>query len=139
MASITFNTEDVSFALTSKLSLKTWIKQVIASYGKKLGAINYIFCSDEYLLAMNQQYLQHDEYTDIITFDYSENNVVSGDIFISIERIRENAEERAISFDLELRRVMVHGVLHLLGLKDKSEQEAGMMRSAEDQALKGWN
>lgn len=88
---------------------------------------------------MNQQYLQHDEYTDIITFDYSENNVVSGDIFISIERIRENAEERAISFDLELRRVMVHGVLHLLGLKDKSEQEAGMMRSAEDQALKGWN
>jgi probable rRNA maturation factor len=88
---------------------------------------------------MNRQYLQHDEYTDIITFDYTEDNVVSGDIFISIERIRENAEERAITFDLELKRVMIHGVLHLLGLKDKTDQEAAKMRSAEDQALKLWN
>lgn len=139
MATISFHTEDVSFELSSKLLLKSWIKEVISLHGKKQGPIHYIFCSDEYLLGMNRQYLQHDEFTDIITFDYTEKNLVSGDIFISIERIRENANERSIEFDMELRRVMIHGVLHLLGLKDKTDQEAAKMRSAEDQALKLWN
>lgn len=135
MASISFHTEDISFEVSSKLALKNWIKAVIDFHKKKQGPINYIFCSDEYLLGMNRQYLQHDEYTDIITFDYSESELVSGDIFISIDRVKENAEERGIAFLNELHRVMIHGVLHLTGLKDKTPEESSAMRKAEDHAL----
>lgn len=120
-----FDTEPVS-------NLDSWIKEAIANEQKKLGEINYIFCDDDYLLEKNQTYLNHDTYTDIITFDYSEENSVSGDIFISIERLKENARKFAVPFDTELRRVMIHGVLHLIGYKDKSDKEKKLMREKED-------
>jgi probable rRNA maturation factor len=135
LATISFHTEDVSFDLSSKLLLKSWIKEVISRQGKKQGPVHYIFCSDEYLLGMNRQYLQHDEFTDIITFDYTEGNVVSGDIFISVDRVRDNAGDRKIDFLNELHRVMIHGVLHLCGFKDKTPKESTAMRNAEDGAL----
>ena len=112
--------------------LDSWIKDAIANEQKILGEINYIFCDDDYLLEKNQTYLNHDTYTDIITFDYSEENSVSGDIFISIERLKENACKFAVPFDTELRRVMIHGVLHLIGYKDKSDKEKKLMREKED-------
>jgi rRNA maturation RNase YbeY len=112
--------------------LDSWIKDAIANEQKILGEINYIFCDDDYLLEKNQTYLNHDTYTDIITFDYSEENSVSGDIFISIERLKENARKFAVPFDTELRRVMIHGVLHLIGYKDKSDKEKKLMREKED-------
>ena len=120
-----FDTEPVS-------NLDSWIKEAIANEQKILGEINYIFCDDDYLLEKNQTYLNHDTYTDIITFDYSEENSVSGDIFISIERLKENARKFAVPFDTELRRVMIHGVLHLIGYKDKSDKEKKLMREKED-------
>ena len=115
--------------------LDSWIKDAIANEQKILGEINYIFCDDDYLLEKNQTYLNHDTYTDIITFDYSEENSVSGDIFISIERLKENARKFAVPFDTELRRVMIHGVLHLIGYKDKSDKEKKLMREKEDSYL----
>lgn len=120
-----FDTKPVSL-------LDSWIKEAIANEQKTLGEINYIFCDDDYLLEKNQTYLNHDTYTDIITFDYSEENSVSGDIFISIERLKENARKFAVPFDTELRRVMIHGVLHLIGYKDKSDKEKKLMREKEE-------
>lgn len=114
---------------------ESWLDQVASLEKKKLGEISLIFTSDEHLLSVNQQYLDHDYYTDIITFDYSEDDFVSGDLFISIDRVRENAEENNVSFSHELNRVVVHGVLHLCGYKDKSESEEQMMRSKEEQML----
>lgn len=114
---------------------ESWLDQVASLEKKKLGDISLIFTSDEHLLTINQQYLDHDYYTDIITFDYSEDDFVSGDLFISVDRVRENAEENAASFSHELNRVVVHGVLHLCGYKDKSESEEQLMRSKENQML----
>lgn len=114
---------------------ESWLDQVASLEKKKLGDISLIFTSDEHLLTVNQQYLDHDYYTDIITFDYSEDDFVSGDLFISIDRVRENAEQNNVSFINELNRVVVHGVLHLCGYKDKSESEEQLMRSKEDQML----
>ncbi len=114
---------------------ESWLDQVASLEKKKLGDISLIFTSDEHLLTVNQQYLDHDYYTDIITFDYSEDDFVSGDLFISIDRVRENAEQNNVSFVNELNRVVVHGVLHLCGYKDKSESEEQLMRSKEDQML----
>lgn len=125
-----------NYPLKSRTKIKQWIKQVIEAKGKKTGNITYIFCDDEYLLEMNKQYLQHDYYTDVITFDYVENDLISGDIFISTDRVRENALAFGSSETEELHRVIIHGVLHLLGLKDKSEKEASQMRQAENEALK---
>ena len=122
--------------LKSRTKIKQWIKQVIEAKGKKTGNITYIFCDDEYLLEVNKQYLQHDYYTDVITFDYVENDLISGDIFISTDRVRENALAFGSSETEELHRVIIHGALHLLGLKDKSEKEASQMRQAENEALK---
>ena len=122
--------------LKSRTKIKQWIKQVIETKGKKTGNITYIFCDDEYLLEVNKQYLQHDYYTDVITFDYVENDLISGDIFISTDRVRENALAFGSSETEELHRVIIHGALHLLGLKDKSEKEASQMRQAENEALK---
>src|SRR5574344_2660939 len=113
-----------NYPLKSRTKIKQWIKQVIEAKGKKMGNITYIFCDDEYLLEVNKQYLQHDYYTDVITFDYVENDLISGDIFISTDRVRENALAFGSSETEELHRVIIHGVLHLLGLKDKSEKEA---------------
>ncbi|MBQ3635729.1 MAG: rRNA maturation RNase YbeY [Bacteroidales bacterium] len=134
---ITFETEEgFKFTLKQKLLLKKWIKRVVEEqYGKKLGDLSYIFCSDAKILEVNKQYLQHDYYTDIITFDYCEGEVVSGDMFISVETVGSNAEEYKETFERELHRVIIHGVLHLCGLKDKSEADAKKMRSAEDRAL----
>ncbi|QTN38194.1 rRNA maturation RNase YbeY [Cryomorphaceae bacterium] len=112
-----------------------WIVSVIEEAENHCGEITYIFCSDEQLLEINQQYLKHDTYTDIITFDYSQDDLISGDIFISTDRVRENAEAFDVSFDMELSRVMVHGVLHLLGHSDHSEEEKKAMRAEEDRHL----
>lgn len=125
-----------NYPLKSRTKIKQWIKQVIEAKGKKTGNITYIFCDDEYLLEVNKQYLKHDYYTDVITFDYVENDLISGDIFISTDRVRENALAFGSSETEELHRVIIHGALHLLGLKDKSEKEASQMRQAENEALK---
>ena len=114
----------------------SWLLSVIASEGKNLGEINYIFCDDAYLLSINQQYLDHDTYTDIISFDTSEGNDLSGDIFISVERIKENAQQFNVSVDDELKRVLAHGILHFCGYKDKTDDEAKLMREKEDEKLK---
>lgn len=128
--------KETNFEIKHKTKYKSWIKTIILSFEKRVGEINYIFCNDEYLLEINQKYLQHDTYTDIITFDYSENNIISGDIFISIERVKENAGHYSKDFEEELHRVLAHGILHLCGIKDKSEQESKEMREKEDWALK---
>ncbi|WP_341199984.1 rRNA maturation RNase YbeY [Croceibacter atlanticus] len=116
--------------------LNSWLLSVIASEGKNLGEINYIFCDDAYLLSINQQYLNHDTYTDIISFDTSEGNNLSGDIYISVERIQENAQQFNVSVDDELKRVLAHGILHFCGYKDKTDDEAKLMREKEDEKLK---
>ncbi len=131
---ITFSFE-TKYNLKSRTLIKQWIKRVVESKGKKPGSISYIFCDDDYLLNINRQYLQHDYYTDIITFDYTEEEIVSGDLFISCERIKDNAKEMGVPEKEELMRVIIHGVLHLLGQKDKSDKEAKQMRKAEEESL----
>lgn len=126
---------ECDFEAGSVSNLEPWIKTVITKENKTLGEINYIFCTDEYLLEKNQTFLNHNTYTDIITFDYSEENQISGDIFISIERVKENARKFAVEFETELKRVMIHGVLHLIGYKDKSEDEQKLMREKENYYL----
>lgn len=131
---ITF-TFETKYNLKSRTLIKKWLKQIIENNGCKLGTISYILCDDDYLLEINKQFLQHDNYTDIITFDYVENGIVNGDIFISVERVEENASLFQTSKQDELMRVFAHGVLHLLGFKDKTEQEAKQMRQAENESL----
>jgi rRNA maturation RNase YbeY len=136
MPSINFFEEDIRFDLKNKNKVKAWVKSAIAAEGYKLRELNYIFCSDAYLLQINQQYLDHDTYTDIITFDNSEKKkVIKGDIFISIERIRENAEKFGTGETNELHRVIIHGALHLLGYKDKTPAAKTIMTAKEDQYL----
>jgi rRNA maturation RNase YbeY len=132
---ISFNYEN-EFELSNEEQLSNWISSVIVSEDKKEGEINYIFCDDEYLLGLNEQYLNHDTLTDIISFDYSVGKELHGDIFISTERVLENAAEFKVSFEEELKRVMVHGVLHYCGYKDKSEEDEKLMRSKEDEKIK---
>jgi probable rRNA maturation factor len=129
---ISFNYE-TDFQLDDESVYNDWISSVITSENKLEGEINYIFCDDEYLHAINVQYLDHDTLTDIISFDYSERNLLQGDIFISIERVKDNANIFNASFEDELRRVIIHGILHYCGYKDKSEQEECVMRSKEDE------
>ena len=117
------------------MAVKSWLKQIIESRNKSVGEISIVMCSDKLLLETNQKYLNHDYYTDIITFDYTEDGEISGDLMISYERVKENAKKENVAVQEELRRVMAHGVLHLLGLKDKSEREAAEMRAQEDAAL----
>lgn len=128
---IDFNFE-TDFLLEGIENYKKWIIGVIESYGFEVGDISYIFCDDEYLLQINQQYLNHDELTDIISFDYSEEKLISGDIFISIERVKENASLFKVDFQQELLRVMSHGILHFMGFKDKNEKDQLEMRKNED-------
>jgi len=132
---VRFYTEDIKFNLPQKQIVKRWLQSIAFSEGKKVGELSIIFCSDNYLLQINRQYLQHDYYTDIITFDYTEGNVIGGDLFISIDTVRANAEEYKQRFDQELRRVMAHGVLHLCGYSDTTDKERKAMRAAEDKAL----
>lgn len=131
---ISFNYE-IDFEIQEETIYTDWISGVILSENKSEGEINYIFCDDDYLVEINQQYLDHDTLTDIISFDYSLGNEIHGDIYISIERVRENAEEFNVSFDEELKRVMIHGVLHYCGYKDKSESDELLMRSKEDEKI----
>ncbi|MBP0612298.1 rRNA maturation RNase YbeY [Chryseobacterium sp. cx-311] len=113
-------------------TIKEWLIQLIKSEGFKVGQVNYIFCNDEYLLKVNRDFLNHDYYTDVITFDYVKGKTVSGDIFVSLPRISENAEQLGSSFVTELKRVLAHGILHLCGYKDKTTQEAAEMRNKEE-------
>ena len=136
MPRISFFEEDIHYNLKDKIKVKQWIKDTIAAEGYKLDELTYIFCSDAYLLQINQQYLNHDTYTDIITFDNSsEDKVITGDIFISIERIRENAAKFNQSVTDELHRVIIHGALHLLGYKDKTAIDSKNMTQMEDKYL----
>lgn len=112
-----------------------WVKRVAASYGRKVGDVAYVFCDDEEILRVNRQYLQHDYYTDIITFDYDEDDVISGDLFISLDTVRTNAEQLGVSYEQELNRVIIHGILHLCGINDKGPGEREIMEVAENKAL----
>ena len=132
---IYFYSEKISFVLKQKTSIKAWLLKAAQKENRQPGEINYIFCDDEHLLHINQTYLKHNTLTDIITFDYSESYVLAGDIFISIERVKENAKKFQVSFEEELRRVMVHGLLHLAGYKDKSKEEKTKMTRKEDHYL----
>lgn len=129
---IYFNYE-TDFELGDEQRYTDWIARIIASEGKSEGEISYIFCDDEYLLKINQEYLEHDYYTDIISFDYSIGNQLNGDVFISIERVKDNAHEFSVPFKDELHRVMAHGILHYCGYKDKTDEEAEVMRAKEDE------
>ncbi|WP_026776165.1 rRNA maturation RNase YbeY [Polaribacter sp. Hel_I_88] len=131
---ITYNYE-TEFVLENETQLESWIEKVVSEKGFELGEINYIFCDDEYLLKLNVEFLQHDTLTDIISFDNSLGNLINGDIFISVERVNENAKEYNVTFEEELHRVMIHGVLHYMGLKDKSADEKMVMRKEENKAL----
>ncbi len=133
--SIRFSVQSVDFDLPEPQKVKKWLAEVIRRRGKSVGNINYLFCDDEYLLGVNRQYLDHDTYTDIITFDYVAGGLISGDILISIDRVGENATKFGVPFEHELHRVVVHGVLHLLGQGDKSDDEAREMRRQEEEAL----
>lgn len=132
---ISFNYE-LEFELDNEDQFSSWISNVILSENKKEGDINYIFCDDDYILEINKQYLDHDYYTDIISFDYSVGNELHGDIFVSIDRVRENADDFNVTFDEELKRVIIHGILHYVGYKDKTEEDEVLMRQKEDEKIK---
>lgn len=136
MPSVSFFEEDIRYHLRNKNKVKAWIKDAVSAEGYKLKELNYIFCSDSYLLQINRQYLSHDTYTDIITFDNSEKEgIIEGDIFISIDRIRENADKFQTGEINELHRVIIHGALHLLGYKDKTTEDKKLMTEKEDHYL----
>lgn len=127
---------ETSFELKDEKLLENWIEEVALNHGFEVGEINYIFCDDAYLLKLNVEFLQHDTLTDVISFDNSLGKFINGDIFISVERVTENAKEYNVAFDDELQRVMIHGILHYMGFKDKTDDEVKQMRSAENTALK---
>jgi rRNA maturation RNase YbeY len=136
MASINFYSQDIPFKIPKPLNTKRWIQQVIKLEEKKLDQLNYIFCSDQYLLHINKQYLNHNTFTDIITFDNSEDpEAIEADVFVSIDRVRDNALKLDNDFDEELHRVLVHGILHLSGHSDKSKRAKMLMRRKEDAYL----
>lgn len=139
---ITYHSENISFNLKGKREINNWIKSVVSDLqfslkmsNYKVGNINIVFCNDTYLLEINQKYLNHNYFTDIITFDYSENGIISGDLFISVDTVKENSLKFKVSFDEEIKRVIIHGVLHLLGYKDKTKSEKLKMKDAENMAL----
>ena len=131
---INFNYE-TDYQLVSEKSYSNWISKIVGTEDGEVVQLDYIFCDDAYLLEINMKYLEHDAYTDIITFDYTDGKKIAGDVFISIDRVKENAKTFSVSFDTELRRVMAHGILHLLGYGDKSEDEAVIMRTKEDEKM----
>lgn len=130
-----FSNGDIEFSLGNQELIKDWISAIIFRHNKKLGKINYLFCSDQMVYDMNLRFLNHDTLTDIITFDYVNGNLISGDITISIDRVGENATLFDTSFEHELHRVIIHGVLHLLGFKDKTPDDAAIMRAKENESL----
>ena len=132
---ISFNYE-TNFALENESNYEDWITRIIYSEGFEAGEINYIFCDDEYLHKINMEYLNHDTLTDIISFDYSVGKLLQGDIFISVERVADNAKDFNVTFDDELKRVLSHGVLHYCGYKDKSPKDEALMREKEEEKMK---
>lgn len=132
---ITFFSEDIEFNLENEEKYAAWIEKLIASHTKIPGDVSYVFCSDEYLHKLNVEHLNHDTLTDIITFDYCQPGILSGDLFISIERVKENAQTFGVPLNQEILRVMSHGILHLAGLKDKSQEDAKKMREEEELAI----
>ena len=135
---ISFIADSIEMPVLNERKVTRWIKAVAADYGFAVGNINYIFCSDERELEVNRQFLGHDYYTDIITFDYSTPSVLNGDIFISLDTVRSNAEQLNISFDAELLRILIHGVLHLTGQDDKTPETKAQMTAKEEKALAKW-
>ena len=133
---ITYSVEGVKMPKIKRRETTAWIRAVAASYGKKVGEIGYLFCDDEKILEVNNEYLGHDYYTDIITFDYCEGNTLNGDLVISLDTIRTNAEKYGKDYDEELHRVIIHGILHLCGINDKGPGEREIMEAAENKALK---
>ncbi len=132
---IRFNNHDKQFNLKNKRKVVSWIKEIVSGYGKATGEISIIFTSDDYILEINNQFLNHNFYTDIITFDYSTENIIEGDIFISIDTVLSNSKTFNTTFNQEILRVVIHGVLHLIGFKDKTTKEKLVMRRNEDLAL----
>lgn len=132
---ITYNTIDVPMPDFSHRKISAWVKAVAAAHGRRVGEVAYVFCNDEKILEVNRQYLQHDYYTDIITFDYSVGEVISGDLFISLDTVRSNAADLGADYTDELHRVVIHGILHLCGINDKGPGEREIMEAEEDRAL----
>ena len=132
---ITYNTDGVKMPKIKKRETTAWIRAVAAAYGKKVGEVGYMFVDDEKILEVNREYLGHDYYTDIITFDYDEGDVLNGDLVISLDTVRTNAEQFGKSYEEELHRVIIHGILHLCGLNDKGPGEREIMEEAENRAL----
>lgn len=132
---ITYNSLSIALPNIDQTTVTEWIGRVAESHQRMVGDINYVFCNDEEILEVNRRYLQHDYYTDIITFDYGRGNVLSGDLYISLDTVRSNAELLGKPYDEELHRVLVHGVLHLVGINDKGPGERELMEAAEDAAL----
>lgn len=132
---ITFQTENIEMPAIDQTKVRDWIKKVASSYNKRVGEISYFFCDDDKILEVNRQYLQHDYYTDIITFDYCEGNRLSGDIFISLDTVHSNSELLGTNYNTELHRVIIHGILHLCGINDKGPGEREIMEAAENNAL----
>ena len=135
---ISFSYQNIEFSLPDQNRVKEWISTLIKRHGMSVGNIGYLFCDDSFLLEANNKYLNHDTLTDIITFDYVNGNLVSGDIMISVERVSDNSVTFGVPFTNELHRVIIHGVLHLLGQGDKTDDEARIMRQREDEALALW-
>ena len=135
---ITYNTENVGMPDIRRRLTSQWVKQVAQSYGRKVGEVAYVFVDDAEILRVNRQYRQHDYYTDIITFDYCEGDTISGDLFISLDTVRSNAAELGVPYGQELRRVIIHGILHLCGINDKGPGEREIMEAAENKALEAW-
>ncbi len=135
---ISYNTIDVKMPALPHRETSAWVREVAAMHGKRIGEVAYVFCGDEKILEVNRQYLQHDYYTDIITFDYCEGDVLSGDLFISLDTVRTNAEQFGKDYDDELHRVIIHGILHLCGINDKGPGEREIMEAEEDRALAIW-
>lgn len=132
---VTYQTYGVKSVPVKRREATAWLRSVAARYGKKIGELAYIFCDDDKIMEVNKEYLNHDYYTDVITFDYTEGDVISGDVFISLDTVRTNAEKYGAAFDDELHRVIVHGVLHLCGINDKGPGERELMEKAENEAL----
>ena len=132
---ISYQTFNVKMPSIRRRDVSAWVRRVAAGYGKRVGEVAYIFCDDEKILEVNRQYLNHDYYTDIITFDYCEDDVISGDLFISLDTVRSNAEAQGTPYDEELHRVIIHGILHLCGINDKGPGERAIMEAAENKAL----
>ena len=132
---ITYNNENIPFPKIRRRDTTAWIRRVAASYGKTVGEVGYLFCNDEKILEVNREFLQHDYYTDIITFDYDEGDTINGDIVISLDTVRSNAEQLGKDYNEELHRVIIHGILHLCGINDKGPGEREIMEAEEEKAL----